>query len=84
MAVQQPLFLEYIQYIQYKHDLCQGIRVSGNLILPGEPLAKGYYKWHPEMFMFILYGHVRTVCSMRILRMNSLNYCREGMHCSET
>ena len=24
------------------------IRVSGNLILPGEPLAKGYYKWHPE------------------------------------
>ena len=26
----------------------QGIRVSGNLILSGEPLAKGYYKWHPE------------------------------------
>ena len=27
----------------------QGVSgVSGNLILPGEPLAKGYYKWHPE------------------------------------
>ena len=23
-------------------------QVSGILILPGEPLAKGYYKWHPE------------------------------------
>ena len=26
----------------------EGIRVSGYLILSGEPLAKGYYKWHPE------------------------------------
>ena len=27
-----------------------GIRyqVSGILISPGEPLVKGYYKWHPE------------------------------------
>ena len=30
------------------HQEGSGFRVSGILILPGEPLAKGYYKWHSE------------------------------------
>ena len=32
-------------------EWCSGYQVSGNLILPGEPLAKGYYKWHPEVLL---------------------------------
>ena len=38
------------QSIKMKVVNATGIRyqVSGILILPGEPLANGYCKWHPE------------------------------------
>ena len=35
-------------YLYIQHVYVPGYQVSGILISPGEPLANGYYKWHPE------------------------------------
>ena len=47
---QWPTGLGYQSKVHVAAYQVSGIRyqVSGILILPGEPLANGYCKWHPE------------------------------------
>ena len=58
--------------------LCQSmpIRVSGNLISPREPLAKGYYKWHPEIRP--VYRGPEDECFVLCVQYEP----REGVHCT--